>query len=182
MSCSADSYRSACEIEKLAEADLLPYMEAKWPQCIFYPTRHHRIVQKVCGDYLASQKGKARYIEIKAEKENIWGNVFIETWSNKSRRTLGWFHACQADWLWYYFLASRELYIWQMVHLRQWARSLAENGQPRLFTYPEKQQRRYEQLNDTWGHPVPMSVLKIALPSFRGPFFVPPTGIGASGT
>lgn len=157
----ANAFAQASEIEQLAEADLLPYMERTWPDCTYYPTRHHRIIQKVCGDWLVKRRGRVKYIELKAEL-NATGNLFIETWSNKARRTFGWFHYCQADWLWYYFVDDKHLYIFAMQELREWARS-------DLFKYREVPQRKYEQRNDTWGHLVPIAVLQESLPSFRGP-------------
>lgn len=173
MDTAVSSFEQACEVEKLAEAVLLPYMQRVWPSCTYYPTRHHRIIQKVCGDLLVQKTGSAKYIELKAERQNDHGNLFVETWSNKSRGGLGWFHACQADWLWYYFLKPSELYILQMDQLREWARQPMHR--PRLYDFPEKNQRRYVQMNDTWGRPVPIEILKREVAGFCGP--IDPTAV-----
>lgn len=159
---SPNAFEKASEIEKLAEADLLPYMEAVWPDCIYYVTRHHPIVQKVCGDLLVTRRGQAKYIELKAEQQDNHGNFFIEMWSNRARYTQGWFHTCQADWLWYYFLRERALYIWAMGELKEWARN-------RLLDFPEAKQKKYDQKNDTWGRLVPIEVLRAGLTQFTGP-------------
>ena len=159
----ANGYTAACNVEKLAEADLLPYMEQRWPTFV-YLTRHHKLVQKFCGDVLARDCETAKYIEIKAEQKHT-GNLFIEYWSNRHRHTMGWFHICQADWLWYYFVDDRKLYVFQMQELREWARG--DKG--RLLNYPLVRQNKYDQLNDTWGYLVPVDDLYSALPSFVGP-------------
>ena len=165
-----NGFVEACEIEKQGEAVLLPYMEKVWPDCTYYPTRHHSLIQQFCGDILTTQHATSKYIEFKVEKDYAshgGKNLFIETWSNRQRGTLGWFHKCQADWLWYYFLQPGELYIFPMTSLRQWARE--PQLKPRLLDFPLRQQRRYEQLNDTWGHPVPVIVFQQELDDFRGP-------------
>ena len=167
MESAVSSFQQACEVEKLAESVLLPFMERVWPTCTYYPTRHHRIIQKVCGDLLVRRDESAKYVELKAERRNEHGNIFIETYSNKSRNTLGWFHACQADWLWYYFIEARELYIIEMAKLREWAKQPILR--PRLFDFPERQQQRYVQMNDTWGRCVPIITLQEEVPRFCGP-------------
>lgn len=165
-----NAFTEACEVEKLAEADLLPYMENVWPDLTYYPTRHHKLVQKVCGDLLVTREGRAKYVEIKAEAENLHGNLFIEVWSNRSRHTRGWLYTCHADWLWYYFLTSRELCVCPMGVLRRWAFSGATS---RIEAFPLKSQSKYVQLNDTWGHCVPIPVLQSECEEFRGPILVP---------
>lgn len=157
-----NSFQTASEIEKQAEAILLPYMEKTWPDCTYYPTRHHALIQLLEGDVLVSRNGGSKYIEIKAERENRYGNLFIETYSNRARGTSGWFFKLNADWLWYYFLAPSELYIVSMGKLRDWA-------DERLGDFEERRQKRYDQLNDTWGRCVPIEVLKTECNGFTGP-------------
>lgn len=159
-----NAYDAGRAIEKLGEADLLPYMERVWPKCIYYPTHHHVLVQKIYGDVLVKWKKAGRYVEFKIEQANDHDNFYIEMWSNKARRTWGWFHYCWADWMWYYFLKERQLYIFTMTALREWARI-----NHRLLDFPEKPQGKRVQRNDTWGHCVPIAVLQKELPGFRGP-------------
>jgi hypothetical protein len=155
-------FKSALQIERFAESILLPYMEREWPDCVYYPTRHHALVQKFDGDFLVKRCGKAKYIEFKAEQ--TWtGNFFLETWSNKNRQTPGWFHTCIADWLWYYFCDKAELYILEPAKLRAWANN------DKLLRYREVPQRSYDQQNDTWGRLVPIALLSMQLPGMRGP-------------
>lgn len=161
-----DSFQQTCDIERLGEADLLPYMEAVWPNCAYYTTKHHKWVQKFLGDCLVSRDGDAKYIEIKTEQQYT-GNLFIETWSNKSRDTLGWFHACHADWLWYYFLDDRKLYVIPLPTLQKWGHQPTKA--PRIECFKEVPQRKYDQRNDTWGRLVPIHIVLKEIEGCKGP-------------
>lgn len=156
------------KVEKLAEAHLLPYMERAWPGCTYYPTRHHELIQRFCGDVLVVRADNAKYIEIKAEVTNLHGNLFVETWSNLSRRNRGWIWKCQADWLWYYFVTEHQLYIMPMRTLQRWFYAHGNR-------YPEKKQGKYDQLNDTWGRCIPIADLQAGMSEFQGP--VDPTEV-----
>ena len=96
------------------------------------------------------KKGKSIYfIDLKTENEDKYGNLFLETWSNKKRNTPGWFPpdvGVKADFVYYIFLKQKILYILDLPKLRKWA---FEEGNIRR--YPEKMQNKYDQLNDTWG-------------------------------
>ncbi len=59
-------------------------------------------------------------IEIKADRNDGTGNFFFETISNKEKNTLGCFLKTQADFLFYYFVEPRTLYILPMPRTRQW--------------------------------------------------------------
>lgn len=59
-------------------------------------------------------------IEIKADRNDGTGNFFFETISNKEKNTLGCFLKTQADFLFYYFVEPRNLYILPMPRTRQW--------------------------------------------------------------
>jgi len=121
------------------------------------------VLQKCFGDLVVTANEIGKIIEIKAELKNTHGNLFIETWSNRSSFTPGWLLKCQADWIWYYFVEDKQLYHIAMNELRTWSNTGA------IFNYPERCQKKYEQLNDTWGRCVPIEVLRRELASFRGP-------------
>ncbi len=59
-------------------------------------------------------------IEIKADRNDGTGNFFFETISNKEKNTLGCFLKTQADFLFYYFVEPRTLYILPMPRTRKW--------------------------------------------------------------
>ena len=154
----------ASRVEAEAMLDLLPYAQSLSVQLI--ETKGQLFVQKHYGDFIArSKRGGVKLVEVKAERENIHGNLFIEHWSNRSRSTLGWMHTSEADQLWYYFVKSRELYFVEFDVLRNWG---IKDGN--LFDCQSKRQNKYDQLNDTWGWCVPITRLKSELgEKFGGP-------------
>lgn len=66
-----------------------------------------------------THKGRYR-IEIKGDRWHRTGNFFFETHSNKEKGTPGCFLYTQADLLFYYFVASKVLYILPMPACREW--------------------------------------------------------------
>lgn len=59
-------------------------------------------------------------LEVKADRWHSTGNFFLETQSNKARDTPGCFLYTQADYLLYYFVGPRLLYILPMPDTRDW--------------------------------------------------------------
>jgi hypothetical protein len=59
-------------------------------------------------------------LEVKADRWHHTGNFFFETQSNKARGTPGCFIYTRADYLLYYFVAPRTLYILPVTATREW--------------------------------------------------------------
>lgn len=171
-----DGFSLASEIEKDGVGQLLPYIKRVSDKADFMFTDSHPFIQKHLGDFLAKYRGSRVFVELKVERK--WtGNLFIETWSNRSRETPGWLWTCRADFLWYYFLGEEHagvyeekprLYVMRMNELRDWARGTGDDG-PGLNACEHRRQERYEQENDTWGALLKISVAKVVLNSFEGP-------------
>lgn len=126
--------------------------------------------QKKYGDLLVNMaaNGEMNSIELKAERKPT-GNLFLEFWSNGSRYNLGWMLHSEADLLFYHILDSDELYIAPMKRLKRWfwfgIGPKRQNGisiihKPAYLRFEAKRQNKYEQINDTWGCCVPVSVIK----------------------
>lgn len=114
-----------------------------------------RELQCSVGDMLYNADADTIYAaEIKAEETNKHGNFFLETWSNRSRFTVGWMYTLRADLLLYHFLEQDELHVIQFERLRKWA---FHAGQ--IYKFPERVQAKRDQLNDTWGRCVPIDLL-----------------------
>src|SRR5262245_52399532 len=104
-------------IESQAVEELLPWLVAMSEEV--ETTDGCEFLQKVWGDFVATRKDRRYSIELKAERRHT-GNLFLELWSNKSRWTPGWMYTCRADFLFYYFLDKRVLYILDMRKLKAW--------------------------------------------------------------
>lgn len=131
-------------------------------------------LQETVGDVLLTHRDTQRLvsIEIKAERKHT-GNAFIECWSNLNLSDQesweargsnpGWAWKLYPGLLFYYFLDADTLYIikgyklWQWMHLtRSQGTSI---GATRIHDFRRVCQKASAQLNDTWGHLVPLSVL-----------------------
>ena len=161
------AFDAASKVESEAYLVLLPYFKRLPDNAEIVPTSGSLAIQKLLGDFVLKRKGRAKFIEVKAEMK--WtGNLFIEEWSNRSRFTHGWLHTCSADVLAYYFVEERKLCMCPMAALKSWAFH-GDNG-GLLHTHPAKQQAKYDQMNDTWGRIVPVAALRRGVVNFVGPF------------
>jgi hypothetical protein len=59
-------------------------------------------------------------IEVKTDRNNHTGNFFFETVSVESRDKPGAFIITRAEWLFYYFINSKQLYCFPMADLKPW--------------------------------------------------------------
>jgi hypothetical protein len=114
-----------------------------------------RELQRSVGDLLYNTDAETVYsAEMKAEEENKWGRFFLEMWSNREWFTPGWMIYLKTDLLLYHFLKEDLLYPIPFMALRKWA---FHRG--RIYAFPERQQSKYKQANDTWGRCVPIEIL-----------------------
>lgn len=112
-------------------------------------------LQKSAGDILYNTNADTVYsAEIKAEERNTHGNFFLEVWSNRARFTPGWMFTLKTDLLLYHFVEDDELYAIPFERLRKWA-----FHDLRIWSFPERKQAKYDQINDTWGRCVQIEVL-----------------------
>lgn len=155
-----NAFKQASTVEVRSWEILEPYIERHSLNGRFVTTdkgRLSRELQKTVGDVLLNNdKGEIVAIELKAEERNPHGNFFIETWSNKSRFTPGRLYTLNTDVLLYHFLESDELYVINFQKMREWLFKDC-NGFPNINKYREREQGKYDQLNDTWGRCVKIS-------------------------
>lgn len=113
--------------------------------------------QKTVGDFIVkTSPTRADTIEVKAEEAELYGNIFLETFSNRHPGHInpGWLVKIKCSKLFYYFCRERWLLSFDMQKLRSWALELDN-----IFRFPEKKQGKRKQLNITSGHCVPIDVL-----------------------
>lgn len=138
-----------------------PYLQKHFDEFVYVNTeeRNELILafQQNFGDLIVKKDKAIYFIDIKTENEDKYGNLFLETWSNKKRNTPGWVVpevGVKADFVYYIFLKQRILYILDLPKLRKWGFS-----DKNMERYPEKMQNKYDQLNDTWGRCVKINDL-----------------------
>lgn len=84
---------------------------------------------------LTTTKGQFK-LEIKGDRWHKTGNFFFETYSNFERGTPGCFIYTEADWLCYYFITPRELYLLPMPTTREWFLENLDRFRERSTTTP----------------------------------------------
>lgn len=171
-----NAFDSARGIESQSMALLLPYLNEVSDGRLVLTSKGTlaRWLQESVGDAML-MKGDVTYaVEIKAEQKHT-GNVFLETWSNRNLehkpghashgQSVGWLMKIRADLLLYYFIDKDVLYSFDVFELKRWmfgkGDSLGAWGSGR---YRELCQRRYAQMNDTWGLLAPLRVLHDEMP------------------
>ena len=159
------AFEDAKQVEARSLKILLPLLEAKAENGHLVLTDKGRLskeLQKRYGDiFLNGKGGGLQAIEIKAEESDLYDNFFLETWSNRSRLTVGWMITLRCDWLLYHFLEQDDLYFIDFPALQHWA--FRENN---IYAYQEKPQNKYKQMNDTWGRCVPHKIVRAAVATY----------------
>lgn len=152
------AFEKASDIERRSFAVVRPFIQQRAYNGQYVVTAKGplaRDLQKTVGDFLYNADSETVYgIELKAEEENKYGRLFLETWSNRKWFTLGWMYTLQTDILLYHFLNDDLLYRIPFRKLRTWA-----FHEGRIYEYKERPQSKYAQKNDTWGRCVPIDVL-----------------------
>ena len=92
--------------------------------------------QKADIDLIWVSKRGTDTIEIKADRWQETGNFFFETDSNKERGTPGCFLYTEANYVFYYFVNSRMLYILPMPQTREWFLANKDRFEERETTTP----------------------------------------------
>ena len=99
--------------------------------------------QRIDVDLLVTTPTGEFKLEIKGDRWDGTGNFFFETVSNREKGTPGCFLYTQADFLLYYFVKSRELYILPMRAARHWFAIHEQRFPERATTTPLANGRHY---------------------------------------
>jgi len=101
-------------------------------------------------------------IELKAERD--WSfNFYLEAWSNRRIYRPGWMWTSNADFLFYHFLSSDDLYCIDFQALKRWFHGCDHRSRPPWCLWPHAEQGRYVQRNDTWGVLIPINEVEKAV-------------------
>lgn len=171
-----NAFDSARGVEAQGMAVLLPYLQEMSDGRVVVTSKGTlaKWLQESVGDVVLMDGEEFRAVEIKVERKKT-GNVFLETWSNRNLerkadhanrgQTPGWTMKIRSDLLFYYFLDSDWLFSFDVFELKRW---LFGNGEVLgawgSGRYRELCQRRYTQMNDTWGLLAPIADLARDMP------------------
>lgn len=71
-------------------------------------------------DLIIKYQKKENLIEVKVEQSSQTGNFYIETISNNTKRSQGWLYTTQSNYIYYYFLDTKELHVLHVEKFREW--------------------------------------------------------------
>jgi hypothetical protein len=92
--------------------------------------------QRMDVDLVWTTRRRTYKIEVKGDRWHETGNFFFETLSNKEKGTPGCFMYTQADFLFYYFVVPRVLYIMPVPAARAWFTANLDRFEERETTTP----------------------------------------------
>lgn len=125
--------------------------------------RKSLLLQKLVGDVIVqSKRGAAVCFELKTEQADKYGNFFLEVWSNLPRHTLGWMYTTEADWILYQFYDDERVYMLPVPQLKHWAFT-----RRKIEDYPHRPQKKRDQMNETVGACVPISIIEAEVEGVR---------------
>ena len=91
---------------------------------LVYPVEENPFYQKKDIDLILIVKEgttlEKTTIEVKGDRNDRTGNLFLETVSDVRRNTEGAFLVCEADWYFYFFVESSKLFCIPMLAARAW--------------------------------------------------------------
>lgn len=164
-----NAFDQASEIELKGNYDLKHWLEnvSDGHYVITAKGRLAKHIQETVGDVIFNDKsGEMWTAEAKIEEEDKYNNFFLETWSNLptdfdniDRKNPGWLIKLKADILMYYFIKDKILYLIDFRKLCLWA-FIPNAGKGRIYDFPLKEQKKYNQKNKTWGHCVPIKTIE----------------------
>ncbi len=167
----SSAFEQACRVETASREIIEPLLERHTDGRFVYTDKGRlaREFQAKYGDLLIQDKRNKEMlaVEMKAERRSS-SNLFLEIFSNGSRYKPGWMLGNEADLLFYHFLDADELYIIKLPDLKNWfwfgrgpVRTSGQNIQylPAFMRFKHKQQKQYNQMNDTWGVLVPIETI-----------------------
>ena len=115
-------FKTSNELGKIGEAIAKKYFDQSNKISSYLDVTEDDIYQKKDIDFILNMKnGKVITVEAKADKVPS-SNIFFETISNKEKNTLGCMLKTEADYVFYYFLAYKELYILKRKQYVNWVK------------------------------------------------------------
>ena len=115
-------FKTSNELGKIGEAIAKKYFDQSNKISSYLDVTEDDIYQEKDIDFILNMKnGNVITVEVKADKVPS-SNIFFETISNKEKNTLGCMLKTEADYVFYYFLAYKELYILKRKQYVNWVK------------------------------------------------------------
>jgi len=130
------SMEAGAQVARQAAADIEAWLRGLKQTVSVQNVEDNPAFQRIDVDLIWKTRKGSYKIEIKGDRWHTSGNFFFETHSNKEKGTPGCLIYTGADWVFYYFIVPRILYILPMPATRQWFLANADRFQERSTTTP----------------------------------------------
>ncbi|BAY97573.1 hypothetical protein NIES37_15150 [Tolypothrix tenuis PCC 7101] len=152
----------ALEVAKLATADIEAWLRSQLETIDIVNVEDDPQFQCRDIDLIWKTHNGETLIEIKGDRWNKTRNLFFETHSNLEKGTPGCFLYTEADWLFYYFVNTRQLYKLPMPKTREWFLITMRRFQERSTKTPVG-----SNYYTTVGRLVPIAVVMLEVPGVK---------------
>lgn len=110
----------ASDVAKVASSDIEKYLLSLPETIIVVNTEDDKDFQLFDVDIIQEIESAVILIEIKGDRMYRTGNFFFETTSNTDKNTLGCFLYTLADFIYYYYVEEKKLFILPMPETCEW--------------------------------------------------------------
>ncbi|BAY29766.1 hypothetical protein NIES2107_16100 [Nostoc carneum NIES-2107] len=126
----------AQEVAKLAASDIEAWLRSRPETIDVVNVEDDPNYQRRDVDLIWTTQTGELLIEVKGDRWNKTRNFFFEIHSNLEKATPGCFMYTEADWLFYYFVNTRQLYRLPMPKTREWFHITMRRFRERSTTTP----------------------------------------------
>jgi len=157
------SMDEASGVARQATADLTKWLQSLPETLQLQNVENDPNYQHIDVDLLLTNTNGTYQLEIKGDRWHTTGNFFFETHSNKEKNTPGCFIYTQANYLLYYFITPRTLYILPIPETRHWFTTNINRFPERSTTTPVRGGGHYT----TVGRLVPIETVIQEVPGVK---------------
>lgn len=166
MPCNGDAamytMHDALEIAKLASFDISHWLRSQPETITVVNVEDDPNFQRRDIDLIWTTQTCEINVEVKGDRWDRTRNFFFETHSNLEKGTPGCFLYTEADWLFYYFVNTRQLYKLPMPRTRDWFNITMRRFRERSTTTPVENNHY-----TTVGRLVPITAVMMEVPGVK---------------
>ena len=156
-------FSKSLKIGEEGEEHILEYLRMSDNVSNIIDVRDSKVYQEIDVDFLAELAGKEYKIEVKTDTY-LSGNMYYETISAEEYDSIGCFEKTQADFMFYYFINAKTLYILSMNEYRDWFKSKQEEFDTLKYKKRPINKGRKGSTYTSVGYAFPVSLLEKEAP------------------
>lgn len=155
-------FDKSLELGDIGEQIIYNYLKSNKNIETITPVQNDKVYQKYDIDYILNMlNGKKIYIEVKTDNKGT-NNIFYETCSCIETRSLGCMEKTRADFLYYYFIDRKYLFIINMREFKKWF-----NINRDKFSIKQFKNKRKDGLYTSQGYTIPITYFEKEFKHFK---------------